>query len=762
MTASDRAAEVLPPSRSRKREYLSLAQRFIALLVYLPLLYVFQGSVTGRWTLELDSSGLWLVSAIGFLAYSLFDTPFFVSPSEAISNGISAGLVLLAISLPEAPALTPAVEAIRWLGFGVAVVAVISAAAASVPFHRRVSPGKWSQLAYHVAKRLGHGRLLFTPPALISIVTYHQDSPADILWLIFGWAALLARPVEFMWGTLQQFRRSNEPAADAAAGTIDRIDSPNIVRVALADSQGWQRQTAHVACLPDGRQVNLVPLSVQTRGDSFLGTGLIVGQPEAPIAHATPGMVYRSSPSPDGKQLLCRLSAAQEADLVGFAVEESKIASIRFEVTTEVPLREGMLVFCCQGEQRVYYQILDATTSEESFERNPYGAHRAIAAQLGILDADKGFVKYPWLPDMNAPVFLAQVEPPTIEPNEDELVLGTVPDTRIPVRARFSELLEFHTSVLGVTGTGKTEFVFDIIRHGLKTGAKVFCVDLTEEYSSRLAESKPDRLGFTAEEMQTLESHMFEIETGKYKGEEGKKALASWMDQIRPTIDRRVADFLRSEGGALGVFELPEIANTRATLQATELYLSAVFAWARRNRRARRILVVLEEAHTVIPETAFFGFDKSETHAVVGRMAQIALQGRKYGVGLLLISQRTALVSKTLLSQCNTCFSFAMYDRTGLEYLSTIYGAEHVGAVPNLGFLECIGFGKAVLSDRPILFEIPFDKAKKDASDALRRPLVQAVEDPVEPEVAEIEQAGDAVDPWEATGPSTDDDDIPF
>jgi len=80
---------------------------------------------------------------------------------------------------------------------------------------------------------------------------------------------------------------------------------------------------------------------------------------------------------------------------------------------------------------------------------------------------------------------------------------------------------------------------------------------------------------------------------------------------------------------------------------------------------------VLEEAHTIIPEAYGSGFD-SETQWVVGRIGQIALQGRKYGVGLLLVSQRTALVSKTILSQCNTYFTHALVDKTSLEYLGSV------------------------------------------------------------------------------------------
>ena|SRR3990167_1755352 len=167
--------------------------------------------------------------------------------------------------------------------------------------------------------------------------------------------------------------------------------------------------------------------------------------------------------------------------------------------------------------------------------------------------------------------------------------------------------------------------------------------------------------------------------------------------------------------------------NTKATLKATELYLSSIMDWARKNRRARRILIVLEEAHTIIPETIGSGFDY-DTQWVVGRISQIALQGRKYGVGLLVISQRTALVSKSILSQCNTCFAFSLVDKTSLDYLANVYSSQHVQAIPNLRFLEAIAYWKGVRSERPLLIKLQYDQTKKDASEALNKQISETTE----------------------------------
>lgn len=127
---------------------------------------------------------------------------------------------------------------------------------------------------------------------------------------------------------------------------------------------------------------------------------------------------------------------------------------------------------------------------------------------------------------------------------------------------------------------------------------------------------------------------------------------------------------------------------------------------------------MLEEAHTIIPETAGAGFDYDTQH-VVNKIGQIALQGRKYGVGLFIVSQRTALVSKTILSQCNTFLTHALVDQTSLQFLLNIYDSAYVRGIPNLRFLHFLAFGKGILSERPLLLSRPLDPAKAEASAAL-------------------------------------------
>ncbi len=95
-----------------------------------------------------------------------------------------------------------------------------------------------------------------------------------------------------------------------------------------------------------------------------------------------------------------------------------------------------------------------------------------------------------------------------------------------------------------------------------------------------------------------------------------------------------------------------------------------------------RVCLVYEEAHSLIPEwnsVAVEG-DKAATNGT----ARAILQGRKYGLGCLLITQRTANVTKTILNQCNTVFAMRTFDDTGKEFLSNYLGGEYAAKLPSL------------------------------------------------------------------------------
>lgn len=340
-----------------------------------------------------------------------------------------------------------------------------------------------------------------------------------------------------------------------------------------------------------------------------------------------------------------------------------------------------------------------------------------MAAQLGALDEEGGFVKHSWVPTMNTPVFWDDTQLATGSVRKQgDFVYGTLPGTRIEIGGPFADVMDHHTAILGVTGTGKTELAFDLIRHVLQAGHRVVCIDLTARYRDRVSDLSPRDLSISPALAEELSKKLFEAETGAYGAGKEKQALKAFSDKLRQDVNQQLTEFLTSTNGhaRIGLITLDEISNTKATLFITELYLTCLLHFARDHAATcPRVMIVVEEAHTVMPEPSTMGLGDHDSRGLVSKISQIALQGRKYGVGLLVIAQRTATVSKSVLTQCNTVISLSSFDETSLGFLGNVYGEQFRKVIPNLPRLHAVVFGKAVRSERPVVVQIPYVKDKE-------------------------------------------------
>lgn len=706
---------------------LSQPQRFVVFAINCLIFYFLFVWAAQRWTIPGSGESLWLLSAIGWWTLGLLSAPWFRPPRDALGSAVAALLALFTLDLATAKETALDLEAVRAVAIGYAILVGVAALVAALLHERQ--KGRWSHFAFTLAERLSSGAFLFGTAALISIFGFYAD-PNRILvlsavWLFFA----LVRPVELAAVLVQDWRASSTAQEFGQIGQLIRIDDPAIARASITSDGAWT-QGPHVVCLADGSQRYVIPLFTHIQNELVIGTGFIAEEAPDRTFPKNVGAVFAAADPAKNTQLVEALAGegGGGARLVGFVVEGSEIAEIRFEISVRTGLEEGCVVFCRIAGQSVYFQVINASTAEESFQQNPRGTHIVTASQLGTWSPAKGFQKYGWLPAMNLPVFATGDGPgPATEMGAGDFALGELPSAKVTVKAHLPDLVGYHTAVLGVTGTGKTELTLDLIAEALAQDTKVFCVDLTGEYSVRLEAHGPQAIGPDAEAAAALEQKLFDVETGTFGAPAEKKVLKEFLDEMRGAARDQLAEFLNAEGSGLGIFELSEVTNNRATLRTTELYLSEIMLWAKAHRRARRILIVLEEAHTIIPETAGAGFD-FDTQWVVGRIGQIALQGRKYGVGLLIVSQRTALVSKTILSQCNTFLTHALVDQTSLNFLTNVFQGRYVDAIPNLRFLHFLAFGKGVASDRPLLLSRPFDQAKADAARALDRPILPQAE----------------------------------
>jgi hypothetical protein len=84
------------------------------------------------------------------------------------------------------------------------------------------------------------------------------------------------------------------------------------------------------------------------------------------------------------------------------------------------------------------------------------------------------------------------------------------------------------------------------------------------------------------------------------------------------------------------------------------------------------------------------------------------MQVRKYGISIILLSQRTAVVAKSALSQCENVIAFKSVDQTGLDYLEAMMGPEARALLPNLRQGQALVFGPAFSTDTPVVIEVDF------------------------------------------------------
>lgn len=646
--------------------------------------------------------------------------PYFTRPAEALVNSLTAFVTLIAV-FPSAPR-QPWTLVVAFLGI------VLISSIVCIALQGRPDLGRYGRataaVSYRVSSTLGRARIVFSVVFLAAVAFFIDSATTMTLSLVAFWAFFIAIWPLGLPQFLSSLTRTTENSADVV-GSVNRIDSPGIVRVELTTADRWRWKTSPPLLVHmQDRSVRWgVPLLSEDRSDGRWGTLMLAGDAQG-CEPREPGTVERPSATtatPEAEDLLRLATGIHEPHLIGFVKEGSTIMELRIEALPDSDLRLGQMVVIPTPSGPVYYQIMQGLTHEELFGGLNYGSQVITANQVGRVDGDASFSRYAWLPSMNAPAFLVSGSRDQLQEATPGLfTLGQVPGSALTLSGDFLNNLESHTAILGVTGSGKTEFAFDLIRHAVGGGVKVVCIDLTSQYIDRLADLHPRELSISDELAKTLGTKLFDVETGKYGATDEKKELEKFAIPVRDDVETRLRDFLESDTG-LGLIELREISNTKATLWITETYMSALLRLARDETLAdQRVLVVVEEAHTVMPEPSFLGLGDYDSKGTVAKITQIALQGRKYGVGLLVLAQRTATVSKSVLTQCNTVISFSCIDDTSIGFLRNVFGSTVAESLPSLPRLTAVAHGTWINSDGPITFEVPFDTQKARLS--FRRP----------------------------------------
>lgn len=613
---------------------------------------------------------------------------------------------------------------------------------------------------------------------LFSVYSHFRQDETRLGVLVLFWAfyvgLLSLKAPQFFQGLWENKQRAN--STSEVLGVVLRVDYPSIVKIELLPEKSWSSQKLAVVCLGDGKAQYIQPLYSQIQDKVVIGTGLIL-RPE----HVNKSKLPELARSLDkGYVFSTRVDPFQIDKPLGFVLEGSAVEKILFEIWQPELLSLGLLVSCTLNGQVVYYQIANGSTKEEAFKSHEYGFQIVEAFQLGRVEGGR-FAKAVWLPPMNTPIYRTQ-EIEGYGKSADSQELGTIPSTKIPVYSNISEMREFHTAILGVTGVGKTCLAHTLIQDAVDNGIKVICIDPTGDYkkSNKLKEigarniSFPESVTFnrvyednrTRREKRDVVSisgvtdAVHEIETGAFGAplelENYNRIRKAIIEALGPEVER----FFVVDENKLGIYTLPADASLLSAIALTDIFLSAIFTYKRtpEGMKTPSVLVVLEEAHLLVPETFTLGLSDKPSKELVARISQVAFQGRKFGVGLLLISQRTATVSKNVLSQCNTIISFMSYDSTGLELLRGFYG-EQALEIPSMVSRQALAFGKGIKTQRPIIVQIrEYDPCRPE--NFQNTDELPSLLDLIQPEDEEFQDGYEPDDGF--TDTENNEEDIPF
>lgn len=124
------------------------------------------------------------------------------------------------------------------------------------------------------------------------------------------------------------------------------------------------------------------------------------------------------------------------------------------------------------------------------------------------------------------------------------------------------------------------------------------------------------------------------------------------------------------------------------------------------------LLLVMEEAHRYI---------SNESNGLAKNMVRrIAKEGRKFGVGAMLVSQRPSEIDETILSQCGTLFSLRINNATDRARVKSAMAdglSGIIDALPILRTGEAIVTGEAAKLPMRFKFRIPQEGQFPDSKD---------------------------------------------
>lgn len=187
--------------------------------------------------------------------------------------------------------------------------------------------------------------------------------------------------------------------------------------------------------------------------------------------------------------------------------------------------------------------------------------------------------------------------------------------------------------------------------------------------------------------------------------------MQEWDDSSDPLADI-LKQFL-SAGDPIRIVDLSgvpnEVAGAASAVIARTLF-SAKLWQTREEREKNPVILVCEEAHRYVPNSGEAQYESAQD-----AIRRLAKEGRKYGIGLMLVSQRPSEIEATVLSQCNSWLVMRITNDSDRKYVQGILPDTLAGLTKVLSSLrrrEAIFVGQAALLPSRVLIRDLYKEGK--------------------------------------------------
>ena len=172
------------------------------------------------------------------------------------------------------------------------------------------------------------------------------------------------------------------------------------------------------------------------------------------------------------------------------------------------------------------------------------------------------------------------------------------------------------------------------------------------------------------------------------------------------------------DGAAVRVVDLSgvpnEVAGTASAAIARTLFSMKIWQ-SMEEREASPVILVCEEAHRYVPNSG-----EAQYEAAQSAIKRVAKEGRKYGIGLFLVSQRPSEVETTVLSQCNSWIVLRITNEADRAHVRGVLPDSMAGLTKMLSGLrrqEAIFVGQAAMLPSRIMIRSLDDDQLPKSSD---------------------------------------------